>query len=107
MTYKEIFTFGKKLETTADKIRFYGVFVAVGIVLGVAYGVAPFFYSKEYLVEQTKKDLAAFVQGSKPVEDTRFSFMKRVVYPDGCQIVTARAKFVPYVISKASCGGEK
>ena len=104
MTYREIFTYGKRIETTPDRIKFYSVFAMVGLVLGLGYGLAPFLYSKDYLVQQTKNDLTHFVQTNKVIENTRFSFLKKDD-SDGCSVFTGISKYAPFAISKVKCEG--
>ena len=104
MTYREIFTYGKRIETTPDRIKFYSVFAIAGLVLGLGYGLAPFLYSKDYLVQQTKADLTHFVKSDKAIEDTRFSFLKKDD-SDGCYVFTGMSKYAPYAISKVKCEG--
>ena len=102
MTYREIFKYGKKLETPADKLKFYSVFVFSGLFIGVAYSLLPFFYSHDYLVKQTQKDLKAFVKTDLPLKDTRFSFLKREEIK-GCEYATGYSKYTPYAISNVKC----
>jgi len=104
MTYREIFTYGKKIETTPDRIKFYSVFAMAGLVLGLGYGLAPFLYSKDYLVQQTKNDLKHFVQTDKVIEETRFSFLEKE-RKDNCIFSTAKSGYIPYAISKVECKG--
>ena len=47
-------------------------------VAGAVYSLTPFFYSKNFLISKTKKDLSTFVKANNRVlEDTRFSFLKK------------------------------
>ena len=105
MTWKEIFKFGKKLETTKDKIKFYSVFVATGLAAGIAYSVIPFTYSDAFLKNEAKKDLASFIKSNKVVEDKRFTFLKREDIKD-CYAYTAYSKYTPYSFTRIKCKEE-
>ena len=106
MTWKELFIYDRKrIKTLPDKIKFYSVFAMAGLVLGLGYGLAPFLYSKDYLVQQTKADLTHFMQTNKAIEDTRFSFLEKE-NEDGCSVFTGISKYAPYAISKVECKKE-
>jgi len=102
MTWKEIFTYGNELQTIQDKIKFYSVFVVVALFLGIGYEIVPFFYSKEYLVQQTKNDLSHFLKTDKVIESTRFSFLKKES-KDNCTVFIAKSIYTPYTFSKIYC----
>ena len=74
---------------------------AVFFVAGAIFSLSPFFYSKEFLISKTKKDLSAFMKTNKVLEDSRFTFLKKEKNGISC----AYNKYVPYVI--CSKGGMK
>jgi len=78
--------------------------IAVSIaffVAGTIFSLSPFFYSKEFLVQQTKKDLSVFMKTNKVLEDSRFTFLKKEKNGISC----AYSKYISYAI--CSKGGMK
>ena len=106
MTWKEIFTLGKKLETPADKLKFYAVFVFVFFFFLAFSDLIKFTYSNDFFREQTKKDLEAFVLSKKPFEESEYSFSYKG-HINGIEFPCSISRYIPYEYCSFRSNGVK
>ena len=81
------------------KIKYNKIIIAISIfsfAFGAVYNLAPFFYSKNFLIKKTKEDLSIFLKTNKVLKDSRFSFLKKENNGVSC----AYSKYLTFAVCK-------